>query len=181
MELEKCIMGRRSVRSYQDKPVPEEEIKKILKAGAMAPSAMNRESPQYIVITNKEKIRELSDKVKDKAGVIGLGAKIAEKMKVKEDVIFYGAPLLVLLVGDKEKWTAIDCALAAENMMLRAYGLGIGSCYIGFMNFIGDERETLKSIGIKDSQELYCPLIFGYPKDWPGPKTREPKIQKRID
>ncbi|MCP4647096.1 MAG: nitroreductase family protein [bacterium] len=181
MELEECIISRRSVRSYQDKPVPEEDIQKLLKAGAMAPSAMNKQPVRFIVITNKEQIRELSDKVKGKTGILGLGAKLAERAKVKEDLIFYGAPLLILLVGDAEDWTKIDCALAAQNMMLRGYDLGLGSCYIGFMNLLGDDRETLRSLGVKDDQSLYCPLIFGYPTQWPHPKTRDAKVQKRIE
>jgi len=181
MEVEECILSRRSVRNYKNKPVPEDDVQKLLKAGAMAPSAMNRQPVRFIIITNKEKIRELSDKVKEKAGLLGFGAKLAEKAKLSEDVIFYGAPLLILLVGDTEDWTKVDCVLAAQNMMLQAKELGLGSCYIGYMTMLADDRETLRSVGIKDDQSLYCPLIFGYPTQWPGPKTREPVVQKRIE
>ncbi len=179
MELEECITHRRSVRSYQDKPVPEEDIQKLLKAGAMAPSARNLQPVRYIVITNKEKIKDLSGKVKE--ALSSLGDKYGKRAESEEDLIFYEAPLLILLVGDKEKWTKNDCALAAENMMLRGYELGLGSCYIGLMNKIEEDRETLSSIGIDEGQQLYCPLIFGYPTQWPPPKTREAKIQKRIE
>ena len=179
MELEECIQSRRSVRNYQDKPVPEEDIQKLLKAGAMAPSARNLQPVRYILITNKEKIRELSGKVKE--ALMPLGEKYGKRAKSEEDLIFYGAPLLILLVGDKEKWTKNDCALAAENMMLQAHELGLGSCYIGLMNKIGDDRETLSSIGIEEGQELYCPLIFGYPTQWPPSKTRDANVQKRIE
>jgi nitroreductase len=181
MELEECILSRRSVRNYKDKPIPEEDIQKLLKAGAMAPSAMNRQPVRFIVITNKEKIRELSGKVKEKAGILGFGAKLAEKAKLSEDVIFYGAPLLILLVGDTEDWTKVDCVLAAQNMMLQGYDLGLGSCYIGYMTMLADDRETLRSLGVKDDQSLYCPLIFGYPNQRPHPKTRDANVQKRIE
>ena len=180
MELEKAINGRRSVRGYLEKPVPDEVVQAILKAGAMAPSAMNVQPCRFIVITDRNKIRELSDKVKEKAGLLGVGLKIAESLKVKEDVIFYGAPLVILIVAGKNDWAAIDCSLAAQNMMLRAYDLGLGSCFIGFAMSLKSDRETLRSLGINDSQELYCPLIFGYPKNWPHPKVREPKVQKEI-
>ena len=180
METERAIFGRRSVREYQTKEVPEDVISEILKAGAMAPSAMDAQPCRFIVITDRAKVKELSDKVKDRVGVFGLGVRIAERMKLKEDVIFYGAPLLILIVAEKGNWTTIDCALAAQNMMLRAYDLGLGSCFIGFATSLKNDRETLRSIGIKDSQELYCPLIFGYPKKWPSPEIRDAKIQKNI-
>jgi len=185
MEIEQAILGRRAVREYLNKPVPEEIIEKILKAGAMAPSAMGRQPCRFIVITDKKKIRELSDAVKAKAGVIGAGAKLFEQLRVKEDVIFYSAPLLVLIAADKNDprgvdWSAVDCSLAAQNMMLQAYSLGIGSCYIGFAMMLKDDRTILKNAGIDDSQNLYVPLIFGYPNKWPKQKNREPNVQKRI-
>jgi nitroreductase len=181
MDVEEAIIGRRSVREYEKREVPPEIIDKILKAGAMAPSAMHREPCRFIVITNREKIRELSNKVKDKAGALGMGARLLERIKICEDVIFYNAPLLILIVAEKNKWTATDCALAAQNMFLQAYELGLGSCFIGFADLLADEREILRKLGIKDAQELFCPLIFGYPKKWPNPQTRNAKIQNKID
>jgi nitroreductase len=181
METEKAILGRRAIRDYEDKPVSDAVIQKILKAGAMAPSAMDSQPCRFIIITDKKKIREFSDKVKDKVGILGFGARLAERMKIKEDVIFYGAPLLILIVAEKgSEWTKIDCALAAQNMMLRAYDLGLGSCFIGFATFVKDDKELLKGLGIKDSQEIICPLIFGYPKSWPKQKDRDAKIQKVV-
>ncbi|MEM4272366.1 MAG: nitroreductase family protein, partial [Candidatus Bilamarchaeaceae archaeon] len=119
-------------------------------------------------------------KVKQKLVAEGMGKKLAERAKMNADAIFYGAPLLILIVAEKSAWSEADCNLAAQNMMLRAYDLGLGSCYIGYMNRLREDRETLRELGIKDNQELYCPLIFGYPKRWPEPKEREPEIQKRI-
>jgi nitroreductase len=181
METEKAILGRRSVREYEAKPVPRDVVEKILKAGAMAPSAMGVHPCRFIVISDRKLIRQLSDKVKEKMGALGLGMKFAERMKLKEDVIFYDAPLLILVVADKSEWAPTDCALAAQNMFLRAYDLGLGSCFMGFMiHALGNDRESLRGLGIKDSQELYCPLIFGYPKKWPAPKANEPMVQKEF-
>jgi len=180
METEKAIMGRRSVRGYEAQSVPRNVIDKILKAGAMAPSAMGVHPCRFIVITDGKLIRELSDKVKDRAGALGLGMKMAEYMKLKEDVIFYNAPLLVLIVAEKSDWATYDSSLAAQNMMLRAYDLGLGSCFIGFATMLRGDRKALESLGIKASQELYCALIFGYPKKWPKPKENEVKIQKEF-
>jgi len=180
METEKAILGRRSVRNYEDKPIPEEFIQKILKAGAMAPSAMNRQSCRFIVIENNEKIREISNKIKKKGIAMGYKDHIEKREKVAGDDIFYGATLLVLLVAEKGDWTVVDCTLAAENMMVQAYDLGLGSCFIGFMNLLKDDKETLNDLGVEENQEIYCPLVFGYPKEWPEQKEKSPKIQKRI-
>jgi nitroreductase len=181
MNVEEAIVGRRSVREYKEKEIPQELIEKILKAGAMAPSAMHREPCRFIVISNKDKIRELSDLVKDKAGALGMGARLLERAKICEDVIFYNAPLLVMLVAERNEKVLRDIALAAQNMFLQAYELGIGSCYIGFADLLSDDRELLRSLGIKDSQELYASLIFGYPKKWPDPQDRSAKIQNVIE
>jgi len=111
-----------------------------------------------------------------------LGGIYKERGESSEDVIFYEAPLLILIVAEEtSKSTLIDCVLASENMMLEGYNLGLGSCYIGLMNKMGDDSDYLKTLGINENQTLYCPLIFGYPKVWPEPKDREPQIQKRID
>ncbi len=181
METEKAILGRRSVRSYLDKPIPEEVVNQLLKAGAMAPSAMDAQPCRYIVLSDKSKIIDLSGKVKAKLGGLGAGMRFAEMMKVKEDVIFYGAPLVILIVAEKGEWAPIDCSLAAQNMMLRGYDLGLGSCFIGFARMLNQDKEALSSIGIKESQEIICPLIFGYPKSWPHAKNREAKVQKMIE
>ena len=178
METEKAILGRRSVRAYDDKAVPEDVIQQILKAGAMAPSAMDAQPCRFIIVTDSKKLKELSDHIKSKLGAFG--PRFAKRTKLKEDVVFYGAPLLVLIVAEKGTWTDIDCALAAQNMMLRAYDLGIGSCFIGFAKALKDNRDILRNLGIDDSQELYCSLIFGYPKKWPEPMVRDARIQKRI-
>lgn len=181
METKEAIIGRRSVREYEKKPVPEDMIQQILKAGAMAPSAMDRQPCRFIVIRDPEKIRQLSENVRAKAGAIGMGARVAQIMKIREDVFFHGAPLLILVVAEKSEWSEIDCALAAQNMMLRAYDLGLGSCFIGFARFLRNDKDAMQGLGISDSQELYCPLIFGYPKSWPKPKEREAKVQKKFE
>lgn len=180
METEKAIAGRRSVRAYEKKPIPEEMIQKLLKAGAMAPSAMDKQPCRFIVIEDRAKMDKIASAVKDRLGVLGIGARLIERAKVMEDVIFYGAQLLILLVADKDDWAPIDCALAAQNMMLQGYDMGLGSCFIGFMTTLDEKSEILKELGISEKQKLYCPLIFGFPKNWPDAKNREAKIQKRI-
>lgn len=176
METKKAIFGRRAVREYEAKPVPESIIRQLLEAGAMAPSAMDARPCRFVVITDKEEIRMLSDKAKEGLGALGVGARFAERVKLREDTIFYGAPLLIFIFAERGRYRETDCALAAQNMMLLAYDLGLGSCYIGLAAALGKDRELLRSLGANEKQDLYCPLIFGYPKKWPKQKVRKAEI-----
>jgi nitroreductase len=180
METEKTILERRSVREYEDKKVPEDIVAKLLKSGAMAPSTMDKQPCRFIVITNQDKIKELSKKVKEKLSGVSILSKFFEARKSLEDPIFYSAPLLILIVAEKNDWAPINCSLAAQNMMLRAYDMGLGSCFIGFLRYLKDDTETIRSLGVEDNQEIFCPLIFGYPKELPEQKIREAKVQNKI-
>jgi nitroreductase len=171
-----AICGRRSVRDYKVKPIPDSIIKELLKAGAMAPSAEDTRPCRFVVIKNRDRIRELSDAVKEALGAPDVLEELAADTTMKEDVIFYGAPLLILILAESGIFRETDCALAAQNMMLRAYDLDVGSCFIGLANALRERRDILKSLGAMEQQELYCALIFGYPKEWPKPKDRKAEV-----
>ena len=78
--------------------------------------------------------------------------------------IFYDAPVLIFIFtrpgADSPEF---DCALAAENMMLGARSLDIGSCWIGLAAVLGSDRELLREIGVPEDHRLMSQLIFGYP------------------
>lgn len=184
MELDKCINGRRSIRKYKDTAVPKEVIEKILKAGTMAPSGMNAQPWNFVVIENKDMIGGLSKKVKSLLVNGPWPEEMKKAFQSDKDVIFYGAPLLILIsVPKKEQMRSVnllDCGLAAENMFLAAYQEGLGSCFIGFASFLNQEPKALTDVGIPDGYELMAPLIFGYPAESPSQKPRDVKILKWI-
>ena len=152
-EIIKNILERRSIRKYKDKEVPEELIDEVLKAGTYAPSGMNRQSPIIVAITNKE--------IRDKLSKIN-----AKIMGVDTDP-FYGAPVVIVVLADKNVPTHIyDGSLVMENMMLAANSLGLGSCWIhrAKEEFETEEgKEILKSLGIKGEYEGIGNCILGYP------------------
>jgi nitroreductase len=180
MELDACIIGRRSVRRYEDKSVPKEVIDKLLEAGVWAPSGMNAQPWRFVVIENRESINRLSRKTKEVLLDGQWPSDYKDAFKSENDVIFYGAPLLILMcIPKKEDWRTInllDCGLAAENMFLKAYQEGLGNCFIGFACFLNQNPELLAEIGIPKDHELIAPMIFGYPAEKPVPKPREVKI-----
>ena len=185
MELDACLMGRRSIRKFEDKSVPKTVIDKLLEAGVWAPSGMNSQPWRFTVIEKREIIDELSRRTKELVTKnMPLPENLQAAFKSGRDVVFYGAPLLILIsVNKNEEWRTInllDCGLAAQNMFLAAYQAGLGSCFIGFAAFLNQDTKALAEVGIPEDHELVAPLIFGYPSETPASKPREVKILKWI-
>ena len=180
MELDTCIKGRRSIRRFEDKPVPKEIIDELLEAGVSAPSGMNAKPWRFVVIENRDVIKRLSKMTKEVLLKGQWPENLKESFKSESDVIFYGAPLLILMcVPKKEDWRTVnllDCGLAAQNMFLKAYQEGIGSCFIGFACFLNQNPKLLAEVGVPEDHELIAPLIFGYPAEKPATKSHEIKI-----
>ncbi|MFX0040752.1 MAG: nitroreductase family protein [Promethearchaeota archaeon] len=160
----KFLKGRRSIRSFQDKPLSEKELEMILEAARWAPSASNRQPWEFIVIKNKETLVKL-------AKSISYG-KFMKQVPV--------AIAIVAKVKSSPKWYLIDTSLVSMNMMLMAWSLGIGTCWLGAMN-----REKAKEIiGIRADDHLLTVLPFGYiQEEIPAPTSRKElsKIVKYIN
>ncbi|MFX1573194.1 MAG: nitroreductase family protein [Promethearchaeota archaeon] len=157
------IKSRRSIRAYQDKSIPEKEIEMILEAGRWTPSASNRQPWQFILIRNKETLKKM-------AQATGYGWFIAE------------AAFAIAIIGKKRtsrKWYIIDTSLVSMNMMLMAWSLGIGTCWIGSMK----KEQVKKLLELNEKDYLLTVLPFGYIRGKiPEPTYRKPlkKIVKEI-
>ena len=141
MDVFDAIQKRKSVRSYEDKPVSKKTLVKILEAARVAPSAKNVQPWHFIVITDKRKREELSK---------GIFAKW-----------LHNAPAVIAACGDTKaspKWYAVDTALALENMILAATGEGLGTCCVGSF----DEGDVKKLLGIPESLRVVALLAVGY-------------------
>ena len=187
MELDLCIKGRRSVRSYLDRPVPKEVIDGLLDAAVWAPSGMNEQPWRFTVIQDREVIESLSRKTRE---LVMKSMPFLEESeaasKSERDMIFYGAPLLIFISVKKSPnplWRVVnflDCGLAAQNMFLFAFQEGLGSCFIGFADHLNHVQESLAQIGIPEDHERMAPLIYGYPKEVPEAMPREAKVLRWI-
>jgi nitroreductase len=183
MELDACIRGRRSVRVYENKAVPKEMIEAVLEAGTWAPTGMNRQPWKFIVIENKELIKYISDETKKI--VQEMLPKMAKQFETKEDIVCYSAPALIFICAESdERWgevNILDSVLAAENMFLKAYELGLGTCYMGFISYLNTRPEVLRKAGVPEGYELMVPMILGYPKNKQGAaKRNKPEILKWV-
>jgi len=186
----KNIKNRRSIRKYKNKKIPKKLIKEIIEAGRYAPSSHNSQPWRFVVITNKKKINELSEYIKNwfrrraqLGHLVGFFNKkikneleVAKKRLVKEDLFFYNAPLLILICAKPGRFTFQDCSLAAQNMFLAARSLGIGSCWIGFADLvINKNRRLMANLGVPKEHKIMAHLIFGYPVKFPEKASERKK------
>jgi nitroreductase len=180
------IKMRRCVRQYLDKEIPDEDISFLIDCAGYAPSGLNMQPWAFLVIKNNNKILQLSETCKK--SMIPLlenmknTSKVASEfltfLRQKESNIFYGAPVLVIILGNRTAATAVyDCAMAAQTMMLAAQSIGIGSCWIGAAQHSLMDEKLLKELGAPEGYIHVAPLIFGYPKgETEMPERIEPKV-----
>jgi nitroreductase len=184
-----AIKSRRAIRSFEDKPVPEPAIQTMLEAATYAPSAINIQPWKFTIITNKDAMKQLSDNAKPALirmlpdvgdeGLVGLKKRLSDP----QYNLFYNAPLLIFVSGVKSHYAVYDCSMAAQNMMLAAYTLGIGSCWIGSAVALANDPKIKVELGVPDDHEVHAAVIFGYPKGgFPqAPEKRSAVILKRIE
>ena len=184
-----AIKSRRAIRSFEEKAVPESAIQTLLEAATYAPSAINIQPWKFTIVTNKEEMKRFSDTAKkallktlpDVADEGLEGFKNA--LKNPQYNIFYGAPLLVFISGTQSQFAVNDCSMAAQNMMLAAYTLGIGSCWIGTAALSANTPKGKTDLGVPEDNQVYAAIIFGYPKGgFPkAPEKRPAQVLKRVD
>lgn len=175
MELDSCIKGRRSVRTFKDETVPKEKIETLLEAGVWAATGMNRQPWHFLVIEDKNVIKFISDETK-KAVREAMPA-IANRFETDDDIICYNAPALILICTKIDQtFSQInlrDSVLAAQNIFLKAHELGLGTCYMGWIDLMNQNRpEVLRKVGLPDGYEMQVALILGYPKNKSGSGKR---------
>lgn len=183
-----AIKSRRAIRSFEDKPVPDSAIQTLLEAATYAPSAINIQPWKFTIMTDKEEMKQLSDMAKPvliralpdvgDEGLVGLKQRLSDP----QYNIFYNAPLLIFVSGIKSPYAVYDCSMAAQNMMLAAYSLGIGSCWIGTAVPVANDLKVKAELGVPEDHEVHAAIIFGYPKGVPKtPLKRPAQVLKRID
>jgi nitroreductase len=157
MEVFEAIKGRRSVRSYQDKPVEEEKLRQVLDAGRLAPSASNRQEWKFVVVRDKALRKRLAEAAHGQAFVGEAPVVIVACAVQHEHIMSCGHPSHI-----------VDVAIAIDHMTLAARELGLGTCWIGAF----EQPKVRAVLGIPDSVEVIELLPLGYPASWPGARPR---------
>jgi nitroreductase len=162
MDWVDLVLSRRSIRRYETRKIPQEVLDKILEAGRKAPTADNRQPWHFIVITDPE--------IKEKL--------LQDEYNVQAASFIKEAPVTIVgcgLVREDEytqKWGTIysilDTTIALQNMVIAAWAMGIGSCWIGVQATPFDDivRRLLK---IPKDWKIIALISFGYPAKQPGP------------
>lgn len=162
MNVSEAIAKRKSVRAYEDRPVPADVLKQIIEAAQWAPNA----GPfQVSVITNVGLRQRINNRAKD--AMIHSGNDFLQKRASLPDYEpMYGAPVLILLSAPADSPLAtINTALAAENMLLEATELGLGSCFLmtPARALNGEKNHDLaQKAGISEGHMVQCAVIVGY-------------------
>lgn len=186
-DIFETIMHRRSIRRFEPKQIEETALQQILQAGLYAPCAGGRQGVIFAVCQDKE-VNERLGKIKRANSNPRMATATSfvsrERPSIADDPkltnAFYDAPTVITLFAPKNFLFSVDdCAVAAENMMLAADALGIGSCYIGqgwpaFADPYG--QEILRQWNIPADHYAVMQLLLGYVKE--GDKHPTPKPRK---
>jgi nitroreductase len=143
-----------AVREYRDQALPEEVIRRIAEAAHLTASSMNSQPWHFVVVRNRETLRE-------QGGLIRTGRYVAD-----------AAAAVVVAYESKSPYGVSDCSRAIQSMMLTAWADGVGSNWAGF----GGLKSVGKKVGLPDTYEVLAVVPFGYPKRalGRGKKKRKP-------
>jgi len=170
-KIMEVIKKRRSVRVYKDKPLSREIIDSLLEAAKYAPTARNMQELEYKVVTDRDRIKEISDKIIAKVKKEEPQIQLSPRAQAS---LFYGAPLLMILTGPKDNnWIYSDAALAVENIMLYATSIGLGTCFIGWARQIDKNEELQRELHISNDRKIAAAVICGYPDEAPAEKEKK--------
>jgi nitroreductase len=153
MEVFEAVRTILAAREYQDKPVPPETVRRIVEAGRLTGSSMNRQPWRFIVVQNRESLRRVG-------ALATTGPYIAE------------AALAIVVAIQRTPFSVSDGSRAIQSMMLTAWSEGVGSNWVGFMGM----AEVKPLLGIPDELDVLAIIPFGYPAKpvGKGRKNRKP-------
>jgi nitroreductase len=145
MDVWRAVITQRAVRRFDDRPIPDEAIERILDAGRRAPSSNNDQPWEFVVVTDRAQLERLS-RVGPYAGHLA------------------GATMAIALITDDAEprllgWHLYDLGHASQNMMLVALELGIGSVHAG----VADQSMVRELLGLPEDRRCDYLLSIGYP------------------
>jgi nitroreductase len=158
METWDALRARRNVRTYEDRAIPAQDLDRILEAARRTPSSMNRQAWDFVVVTERERLRELSATWRFAAHVAGSAATIALVAPASDD-------------RDERDTSWYDLGQATMSIMLAAADLGIGSGH----SSVGDQALARGVLGLSEDRECAMLVALGYPADRPLRPIAHPK------
>ena len=164
MDVFDVIRTRRSIRKYLNKPVEQEKLSKILEAARLSPSAANRQPWKFIVVRDEETKRKLVSACHNQSWM-------AEAPVI---IVACALPSEAWVRSDGEEYWKVDVAIAMQDLILEAWELGLGTCWIGSFR----EEEVKRILGIPDEVRVVALTPLGYPAEEKGPVTRRKPLEE---
>lgn len=184
------LRSRRSVRFFKDRPVEKETIQKLIEIARYAPTAGNSQLVEWIVFTDRAKIKELAGLTVDWMKAIlrqdpqpayaPYMPMIVAAWEAGYDVVLRDAPVLIVASAPKENTSGmVDVSLALSYLELAAVPMGLGTCWAGLVQgALWSSPQFRGKMGIPEGHSHHYPLMLGYakPKYFRLPERRTPKI-----
>lgn len=172
-EVIKNMLTRRSIRTYKNEQISDEQLNTLLDAAKYAPSGGNSQTWRFTVVQNKEKLEQLNSLVRESFRHLVVDEKTyrskkSDKIAAEKDnyKFYYNAPTLIIVSNDKDYSNCMaDSALALENILLAAHSMGLGACFINQLTWFCDDRnlrKTLTDIGIPENHVVCGSAVIGY-------------------
>jgi nitroreductase len=161
MELKEVIEKRESIRDYEDKPIPQDKLLRVLEAARLAPSGSNRQPWKFVVVKDRQTRQKLAQAAEGQTFVGKAPVVIAAVATMPE---------LVMICGVSEY--PVDLAIAVDHLTLAAVDEGLGTCWIGAFS----QEKVREILKIPKSCRTVALLPLGFPKQ-PG----RPKVRKSLD
>lgn len=181
MELNEAIRNRRSVRKYTDQPISKQQIQALLEAAVLAPSGSNAQPWTFVVLQGFGKVSEHSAAAKkallESEGEKEWFQKYKEYVSRPDFDMFHAAPALIIIFAKPQGFIAeYDCCLAAENLMLTAHDMGLGTCWIGFAQAYFNLPAVKAGLDVPTDYVAVAPLVVGYPLEEKDPVAKNPPV-----
>ena len=172
MDVLKAIYQRRATRHFTDAEVTKSVVRDLLGAASQAPSALNLQPWAFAVLHGRQRLLEYSDRAKAHLlrttdPSFGLDPRIDQYASETVN-IFHGADTLIVVCAKPGRFAPEeDCFLAAQNLMLAAHGMGLGSCPVGFARPWFNLPQTKAELGLPANYTPVLPVVAGYPSQPP--------------
>ena len=160
-EIIKTILTRASIRNYTDEEIPRKDLELIVKAGMAAPSAMNIQPWRIVVVTEREILDSLADKLAYAKMLRKAGAAIVVCGEIGLNIIA------------KKYWDQ-DCSALSQNILLAVHSLGYGAVWTGVYPDKNKEKGVREVLGIPDKIHALNVIAIGVPK-------RKAKVKDKFD
>jgi len=184
MSIMDAIYRRSSVRSYSPEPLDQTTVRALLAAAVRAPTAVHFEPWAFAIIQDMRALKRLSDRAKPlfleevQRSHLDRGGHTLEIFASPDFNMFYNAGTLIIICGKPMgSFVVADCWLAAENLILAACSMGLGTCVIGSAVPALNSPDIKAELGIPDELTAIAPIIVGVPSGETPPTARkEPEI-----